>query len=93
MLGEDVEPALNESVQLGDWGYAVLLEQAVLPEDATGPGYRGFVTGVHVYLTADHGGLPAGSEILLGYAEAAVSIPPPPPPPPGATHEIGRAHV
>jgi murein DD-endopeptidase MepM/ murein hydrolase activator NlpD len=80
VLGATVEPAPNERVQLEDWGYAVLLEQAVQPKDAGGPGYRGFVTGVHVYLTADHGGLPAGAEILVGYAEAAVTVPPPPPP-------------
>jgi murein DD-endopeptidase MepM/ murein hydrolase activator NlpD len=30
-------------------------------------------------LTADHGGLPAGTQILVGYAEAAVTSPEPPP--------------
>ena len=34
-------------------------------------GYRGFVTALDVHLNADHGGLPAGTEILVGYAEAA----------------------
>jgi murein DD-endopeptidase MepM/ murein hydrolase activator NlpD len=40
------------------------------------------VSGLHVRLTADHGGLPAGTDITIGYAEAAASAPKPPPPPP-----------
>ena len=42
-------------------------------------GYRGFVTELDVHLTADHGGLPAGSEIQIGYAEAAAQTAPPAP--------------
>lgn len=72
ILGVPVEAAPNQRVPLGDWGYVVLLEQAVVTEDVPTPGYRGFAVGLHVHLTADHGGLPAGSEILVGYAEAAV---------------------
>jgi murein DD-endopeptidase MepM/ murein hydrolase activator NlpD len=52
-------------------------------------GFRGFVTALHVVLTAEHGGLPAGTEIRVGYADAAASAPkpapaPPSPPPPPA---------
>ncbi len=68
----------NSRVELGDWGYAIALEQAVQQGDGSAPGYRGFVTGFHVYVTADHGGLPAGSEILIGYAEAAAEASAPP---------------
>ncbi len=71
-------------VNLADWGYAVVNSQSA---DTSAPdgihGYRGSVLAVVVRLTADHGGLPAGSEIQLGYAEAsAQSAPPPPPAPP-----------
>jgi murein DD-endopeptidase MepM/ murein hydrolase activator NlpD len=88
ILGERVRPSANARVQLADWGYAVLLEQAIV-RDARRVGRRTFVTGLHVYLTADHGGLPAGTELLVGYAEAAASVPrsqatPPPPPQSGA---------
>ncbi|MEO8348387.1 MAG: M23 family metallopeptidase, partial [Acidobacteriota bacterium] len=38
-------------------------------------GRRTLVAGIHVYLTAEHGGLPAGAEIIVGYAEAAASVP------------------
>ena len=72
VLGTSVVPAENARVELGGYGYAVMLEQAVQTEGAEGPGWRGFVTGLHVYLTKDHGGLPAGSEILIGYGDAAV---------------------
>ncbi len=85
--GEAVVVAPNKRIELGDWGYAVVLEQAVLPPDAAADGYRGFVTGLHVYLTASHGGLPSGTEILVGYAESALRSEQPlaPPPPPKAT--------
>ena len=82
--GEPVTAAPNTRIELGDWGYAVVLEQAVLPPDAAADGYRGFVTGLHVYLTAAHAGLPAGTEILVGYTESALrfkqpaSVQPPP---------------
>jgi murein DD-endopeptidase MepM/ murein hydrolase activator NlpD len=86
ILGEDVRATPNARVQLADWGYVVLLEQAVV-KDSRRIGRRTFVAGLHVHLTADHGGLPAGTEIVLGYAEAAASAPRPPrvvePPEPG----------
>ena len=81
VLGAPVAATPNARVELGDWGYAIVLEQAVVRQTKGRFGYRGFVTGLHVVLTADHGGLPAGSEIRIGYAEAAASAPKPPPPP------------
>jgi murein DD-endopeptidase MepM/ murein hydrolase activator NlpD len=89
VLGKSVDPSPNARIQLGDWGYAVLLEQAVVRRNDQRRGFRGFVTGIHVVITAAHGGLPAGSEITVGYAEAAASAakPPPPPPPPPQDEE------
>ncbi|HSK15359.1 MAG TPA: M23 family metallopeptidase [Gaiellaceae bacterium] len=88
VLGKSVEAAPNTRVGLGDWGYVVVLEQAVVRQNAKRLGYRSFAIGLHVVLTAAHGGLPAGAEIMLGYAEAAASAPkaqPPAPPPPAPT--------
>ena len=66
-------------VPLGDWGYAVVLEQTVQTDSGDGAGFRGAIAALHVYLTADHGGLPAGSEIAVGYAEAsALAVAPAP---------------
>jgi murein DD-endopeptidase MepM/ murein hydrolase activator NlpD len=66
------QPTVNERVPLADWGYAILLEQPPSSPAAIGTtqqGYHGFVTALDVHLTADHDGLPAGSEIQIGYAE------------------------
>ncbi|MEO8289557.1 MAG: M23 family metallopeptidase [Gaiellaceae bacterium] len=87
VLGQSVAPSANGKVALADWGYAVVLEQAVTEQKtSTRRGHRGFVAGLHIHLTAAHGGLPAGSEIFVGYAEAAAAapraLPPPTSPPP-----------
>ena len=85
ILGQPVSASANKRVVLADWGYVVLLEQAVVRQKSSQLGYRGFVSGLHVVLTSAHGGLPAGTEIVVGYAEAAASAPkatPPPPAPP-----------
>jgi murein DD-endopeptidase MepM/ murein hydrolase activator NlpD len=82
VLGQAVEVGSNARVALGDWGYAVALEGAEVRQNDARRGYRGFVTGLHVVLTAEHGGLPAGTEIMVGYAEAAASAPRPKPPAP-----------
>jgi murein DD-endopeptidase MepM/ murein hydrolase activator NlpD len=78
VLGQRIEPAPNLRVPLADWGYLTVLAQGVdqsAPKGASG--YRGFVTALDVHLNADHGGLPAGTEILIGYAEAAAMTAPP----------------
>ncbi len=87
VLGTQVAPSANGRIELGEIGYAVALEQAVQHEDGDGPGYRGFVAALHVYLTSARAGLPAGSEIILGYAEAAVRGEPPAPGSPAAPEE------
>jgi murein DD-endopeptidase MepM/ murein hydrolase activator NlpD len=73
----------NGRVALADWGYAITLEQAEVRSPGKAESYRGYVTGLDIHLTADHGGLPAGSEILVGYAEswAQAGTPPPVRPP------------
>ena len=85
-MGSPVQTSANTRVALGDWGYMVVLEKAVVRQNQSRLGFRGFATGLHVVLTAAHGGLPAGTEIMVGYAEAAASArkaaPPPPKPPP-----------
>jgi hypothetical protein len=70
VLGEPVTPTANQQIALADWGYAIALEQKGQRIDKPTPGYHTFVTALDVFLTADHGGLPAGSEVQIGYAEA-----------------------
>ena len=82
--GTPVTPTANQQIQLGDWGYAIALEQKGQRVDKPTPGYHDFVTALDVFLTADHNGLPAQSEIQIGYAEAnaqaseAAPLPTPP---------------
>src|ERR671937_918437 len=71
----------NGRVSLGDWGYAITLEQATVQGAGNSQTYRGYVTGLDVHLTSEHGGLPAGSEILVGYAETWVQAGTPAPKP------------
>jgi murein DD-endopeptidase MepM/ murein hydrolase activator NlpD len=70
VLGRAVKPTANRQIALADWGYAIALEQAGRRTDKPAPGYHDFVTALDVFLTARHGGLPAGSELQIGYAEA-----------------------
>ena len=52
----------NLRVQLGDWGYLIVLEQVAEAPVADGTkNARGAVNALHVVLTADHAGLPAGN--------------------------------
>jgi murein DD-endopeptidase MepM/ murein hydrolase activator NlpD len=80
ILGAPVVASPNRQVPLADWGYAVLLEQAVVAEPAGRLGKRVFASAVHVHLTAAHGGLPAGTDITIGYAETSASAPKAPTP-------------
>jgi murein DD-endopeptidase MepM/ murein hydrolase activator NlpD len=86
VLGQPVTPAPNLQIPLADWGTAVVLEQAL---DQTAPqrktSARTTVAGLDIRLTQAHGGLPAGSQVTVAYAEAsaqAEAAPPPAPPPP-----------
>jgi murein DD-endopeptidase MepM/ murein hydrolase activator NlpD len=79
VLGQTVTPTANQQIPLADWGYAIALEQKGQGVDQPTPGYHDFVTALDVFLTAPHGGLPAQSEIQVGYAEAdaQASVPAP----------------
>ena len=82
-LGQPVASA--GSVSLADWGSLTAVAGGASGSPATG--YRGSVTALEIRLTAEHGGLPAGTTILVGYAEVAAQAAPPeraakPTPPP-----------
>ena len=91
VLGQAVSPAPNQRVDLADWGYAILLEQASAQEQTGPPGFDGFVTALDVHLTADHGGLPAGSEILVGYAKVTTQAAAAPPVPTAPSSPVTTA--
>ena len=72
-----ISPTMSK-VTLGDWGQLTIGGVAVDRSAPNGAkGYRGFVTELDIHLTADHGGLPANSEIQIGYADATAQTAPP----------------
>jgi hypothetical protein len=80
--GQPVTAQPQAKIQLADWGHAVLMEQ----EQTHGTrGGRAWVTALDITLSADHAGLPVGTRILVGYAEAGVSTAPPKVTPPPTT--------
>ncbi len=76
LLGQGVTPVPNQRFPLGDWGYAITLElaaEAPVADDTRNA--RAAVTALRVVLLADHGGLPVGTDILIGHAEASSATP------------------
>src|SRR5262249_10180875 len=60
------------------WGTLTLNALSVnRATDSAGPTYAGFVSAVDIRLNLDHGGLPAGTEIQIGYAEVSAHVLPP----------------
>ena len=78
----DGQPApAGGKLTVEDWG---LLTIGTMTADRTAGdgvrGYRGVVYELQLRLTQDHGGLPVGSLIRIGYAAAAAQTAPPAPP-------------
>jgi murein DD-endopeptidase MepM/ murein hydrolase activator NlpD len=69
------QPVTGSSAQLADWGSVTTVAGGASGSPATG--YRGSVTALEIRLTAEHGGLPAGTTVLVGYAEVAAQAAPP----------------
>jgi murein DD-endopeptidase MepM/ murein hydrolase activator NlpD len=78
--GQPLDVAPNGRVTLGDWGYALTLVRTETGGDPGTKGYHGTITALDIHLSAAHGGLPAGTEIQIGYAEAQAQTSPPPTP-------------
>lgn len=82
----------GQQISLGDWGYAITLSEGVSRGATPTPSYRATVTALDIRLTADHGGLPAGTEIQVGHVELSTqagSQPPAPTTAPGTTTRGG----
>jgi murein DD-endopeptidase MepM/ murein hydrolase activator NlpD len=70
VLGQAVGP--GASVAYGSWGTVSVLQQSGSPFSASaGRGFRTRVTGLTVHLNAEHRGVPAGTDILVGYVEVS----------------------
>jgi murein DD-endopeptidase MepM/ murein hydrolase activator NlpD len=83
VLGQDVATAPGATVQLADWGFLSLLSGDSGSRRGRSPAAQGTVVALSVTLTAAHGGLPAGSEIVVGSAQATAVVQAAVAPPPG----------
>jgi murein DD-endopeptidase MepM/ murein hydrolase activator NlpD len=73
--GQAITPGAGTQFALGNWGSVVTLQEGKVSLDAEdAKGARSYVTGLQVRLTADHYGLPAGTEVMIGYAEAQAKV-------------------
>jgi len=70
--GQAVATGPGVRVPIGDWAHAVTLQQGTSSLDTVeSKGERAFASVLHVRVTADHNGIPAGTEVMIGYAEAS----------------------
>ena len=82
--GQAVQPAPNLRVELG-WGHATVLEEATATGPASAPSFEASLNALDVVLDADHGGLPAGTQILVGRVDVVATVKAELPPPPVVT--------
>jgi murein DD-endopeptidase MepM/ murein hydrolase activator NlpD len=76
VFGQSVsEPTPNLEMPLADWGTLVALRESTSQGQGFVPSWRGTVTALSVHLDVDHGGLPAGSTIRIGFADANARAP------------------
>jgi hypothetical protein len=74
--GQTVATGPGVRIPIGDWAHAVTLQQGVSSLDTVeSKGERAFTSVLHVRVTADHNGIPAGTEVMIGYAEASAQAP------------------
>ena len=74
--GQAVATGPGVRIPIGDWAHAVTLQQGTSSLDTVeSKGERAFASVLHVRVTADHNGIPAGTEVMIGYAEASAQAP------------------
>lgn len=66
---EQSVPSRPGTVGLSDWGSLTVLSEDTGTAAAAPPRAQASVVALRIRLTADHGGLPAGSEIVVGTAQ------------------------
>lgn len=73
-LGQPISVSTNGRVQLGDWGYMQTLVETSSDGDPGTEGRYQSMRVIDLHVLADHGGLPAGSEIVIGWAVASAQV-------------------
>jgi murein DD-endopeptidase MepM/ murein hydrolase activator NlpD len=78
VLGQPVAATPSLQLPLADWGTLEVLGETSSTSSSAPRSAASSATGLQVRLIAEHGGLPAGSELLVGFATAeAVAVPAP----------------
>ena len=84
IAGQPAPP--GSKLTIADWGLLTIGTETIDRTAGDGVrGYRGVVYELELRLTADHGGLPVGTLIRIGYAAAAAQTAPPAAPLPATT--------
>lgn len=73
VLGQDVSTVPGTTVALADWGALSVLSEDSGARRGKRPAAQGSVVALQVSVYRAHGGLPAGSEIVVGSAEATAA--------------------
>ncbi len=76
VLGQLITPSANDVIPLADWGSLELLGSVVETVQVPPRSAKATVTAIRVKLTADHGGLLAGSTIEIGTVSTIASAAP-----------------
>ncbi len=76
VLGQPVAATPGSSVPYGSWGTVSLLQasSSSFGERYT-DGVQAKMTGLIVHLNADHAGLPAGTDVVVGYTDVSAEAP------------------
>ena len=69
-LGQPVAVSTGGRIQLGDWGYIQTLVETSSGGDPGTEGRHQSMQVLDLHVVSEHGGLPAGSEIVIGRADA-----------------------
>ena len=69
-LGRDIPSTPGATASLEDWGSLTVLSGSSGARKKGPPAAQASMVALRVHLSADHGGLPAGSEIVIGSAQA-----------------------
>ena len=75
--GQAVAPGTSARFDVPGIGYVVTDERVVV-SDPSSPAYRGFQVGLHLHLTEGWHDMPAGTEVLIGFADAGAQVAPEP---------------
>jgi murein DD-endopeptidase MepM/ murein hydrolase activator NlpD len=80
VLDQDVASSPGTTLPLADWGTLEVLARGVVSRRGSSSAARGTIVALRIRVSAAHAGLPAGSEIVVGSAQATAAAEAPAPP-------------